>query len=116
MEYRGVVIVAYRLVLQHVLQIADDGCGTEIATACRNQWLVHVQRDGAGCPNRPEVNITDRLIQRRLCNRRQSLPDDFFVATNISHPADQFRDFMHDLASSPSGVRLIDQCDELFPE
>jgi hypothetical protein len=65
MEYRGVMIVAYRLVLHHILQITDDCCATELVTACRDQWLVHVQRNGTGRPNRPKVNIADRPVQGR---------------------------------------------------
>jgi len=96
-EYRGVVIVAYRLVLHHVLQVADDGCATELVTPCRNQRLVHVQRNGAGRPNLPKIDITDRLVQTRLRDRRQSLPDDSFVATYIRQTVDQLGNLIHDL-------------------
>ena len=47
-EHRGVVVVAQVGVLQHPLQVADDGRRAQVRSAGRDQRLVHVQGDREG--------------------------------------------------------------------
>jgi hypothetical protein len=63
-EHGCVVVVAEVGVLQHPLQVADDGGGARVRSAGRDQRLVHVQRDREGA-----VDAGD--AQRRLI-REQS--------------------------------------------
>jgi hypothetical protein len=77
-EHRGVVVVAQVGVLQHPLQVADDGGGARVRSAGRDERLVHVQGDreravdggdvhrGATEEHRPRPPGDDRLLDPLL--------------------------------------------------
>jgi len=50
------VVVADVAVLVHVLQVADDRGGAQVAATSGDEWLVHVQGDGAGAADGAEVD------------------------------------------------------------
>ena len=68
-EDRGVVVVADARVVHHVLEVADDLGGAQVAAAGRDQRLVHVQGDGERALDAAEVNPAlrqeDLLLRRR---------------------------------------------------
>ena len=73
MEHRRVVIIANALVLHHVLEIADDGRGVQVTATRRNQWLMHVQGDGAGSADVTEIDAAFRQEHRAGATGAQSL-------------------------------------------
>ncbi len=66
MEDRRVVVVADALVFHHVLEIADDARRGQIASAGRNQRLVHVQGDGASRADASEIDPAFRQEHRPI--------------------------------------------------
>ena len=70
-EGRRVVVVADARVLGHRLEIADQRRGVQVVPAGRSEWLVHVQRDGAGAADPVETDaavVEEYMPARRLGN------------------------------------------------
>jgi hypothetical protein len=66
-KHARVVVVSRMLVIEHVLQVADQRCARERAGSCRDQRLMHVQRDRAGAAHAAEVDagLREQGLARR---------------------------------------------------
>jgi hypothetical protein len=79
------VVIANPLILHHVLEVADDGGGTEISPAGRDQRLVLVQGDGAGGTHRAEGNPAALAVQLLAAAAGDDLGDLVLRTGNIGH-------------------------------
>ena len=79
-EGRGVVVIPDPLVLHHVLEVADDGGGVQVAAAGRDQRLVLVQGDGAGGTDAAEVDPA-AVGEQGPCRGRRRRPLDLGLVT-----------------------------------
>ena len=87
-EHRRVVIVADARIIHHVLQIADDRGGVEIAASRRNERLVHVERDRKRAANPAEIDA--RLGQVKGAASGHRVGDKVLRSANVWQSFDGF--------------------------
>ena len=94
LEHRRVVVITDVLVVHHVLEIADDLRGAQVTAAGRDQRLVHVQRDGAGALQAPEVEAARGAV--RVARAPCVLQHLLLVPADVRQPVDLLGDLAHE--------------------
>ena len=109
-EHRGVMAVADVGMLQHPLQVADDGGGAQVGSAGRDQRLVHMQGDGKRAVD--TGNVHRRLIreQRPVSARGDRRRDCLLRTAQVREAIDVLGKLFHDpllaVGRSSPGARV----------
>src|ERR1035437_9246481 len=90
-EHRRVMGVFDLRMLHHVLEVADDSGGRQVAAASRNQRLMHVQGDGESASDTTEVEVA--LRQEHGAWPRHRLGDQVLGTADVWQSIHGFRNF-----------------------
>ena len=89
------MVVADALVLEHVLQVADHRGGANIASAGRDQRLVHVQRVGEGALDAGKIDVAVRQEDGPARRSGDGALNFLFRAADVGQAVDVFGKVYH---------------------